>query len=115
VIRLVMIRGSVTVETLPADVSIPQVVVKAARAKTGERGAPERIRNYSELTIWLSLRDNGGGSDDCCRDHSPKQCQSRGRIAASHGIVEEAVRKRASEVVPIGAGRETKKQIEKRK
>jgi hypothetical protein len=66
------------------------------------------------LTIWLSLRSNGGGGDDCCRDHSPKQGQSRSRIAGSHGIVntEEVVRKRASEVVPIGAGRETKKQIE---
>lgn len=67
------------------------------------------------LTIWLSLRGNSGGGYDRCRDHSPKQGQSGSRSAPSHGIVKEAVRKWASEVVPIGTGRETKKQIEKRK
>ena len=61
----------------------------------------------------MSLRGNSGGGEDCCRDHSPKQGQSRSRITGSHGIVKEAVRKWASEVVPIGEGREAKKRIEK--
>jgi len=48
--RLVTIRGSVTVETLPVDVSIPQVFEKTTREcrdKDWETGAPEQIRNYS--------------------------------------------------------------------
>jgi hypothetical protein len=67
------------------------------------------------LTIWLSLWGNSGSGDDCCGDHSPKQGQSRSRNTASHGFPKEAVRKWASEVVPIGAGRGTKKQMEIKK
>jgi hypothetical protein len=106
-----MIRGSVTVETLPADVSIPQVFEKATREGRGkdrERGAQDRYRDRINrtLTIWLSLRGNSGGGDDCRRDHSLKQGQSRRRIAASHGIINwgGTRQRRASEVVPIDAG-----------
>lgn len=48
VMRLVMIRGSVTVATLPVDTT-NRLNKRHGNvgAKTGKRGAPERIRNYS--------------------------------------------------------------------
>jgi hypothetical protein len=65
------------------------------------------------LTIWLSLRGNSGGGDDCCRNHGLKQGQSRRGIAASHGIVGRkwSVRGRQKSCRSV-QGRETKKQIE---
>ena len=45
-----MISGSVTVETLPVDASIPQSLERQhgnAGAKTGKRGNPGWIRDHS--------------------------------------------------------------------
>jgi hypothetical protein len=66
---LVMIRGNVTVETLPVDVSIP-CQYGNAKAKGGKEDSESQYKITRALTIWLSLRDNSGGGDDCCRNHS---------------------------------------------
>jgi hypothetical protein len=87
--------------------SLKKQHVKAG-AKTGKEEPQGRYRDRINrtLTIWLSLRGNSGGGDDCRRDHSLKQGQSRRRIAASHGIINwgGTRQRRASEVVPIDAG-----------
>lgn len=43
---LVMIKGSVSDETLPVNASIPVLKKKTPRAKNREKGPPELIQNY---------------------------------------------------------------------
>jgi hypothetical protein len=64
-----MIRGSVTVETLPVDVSMHKSLKKRQEMqgqRLGKNEPQRRCRITQTLTIWLSLRDNSGGGDDCC-------------------------------------------------
>jgi len=103
VMTLVMIRGTVTVETLPVDESTPQVLENQhenARQRLGKGDSQSRYGTRT-LTIRLSLRGESGCGDDCCRGHRPKKGQSSSRIT-SHGVNRGGGQGiAASEVVPI--------------